>query len=29
MKNVVRQVALLGLALLLVCLLGRLALRNT
>jgi len=29
MKNVVRQVALLGLALLLVCVLGRLALRNT
>ena len=29
MKNVVRQVALLGLALLLMCALGRLALRNT
>ena len=29
MKNVVRQVALLGLALLLGCMLGRLALRNT
>ena len=29
MKNVVKQVALLGLALLLVCVLGRLALRNT
>ncbi|MBQ6347962.1 MAG: YdcF family protein [Clostridia bacterium] len=29
MKNVVRQVALLGLALLLVCVLGRLVLRNT
>lgn len=29
MKNVVKQVALLGLALLLLCVLGRLALRNT
>ena len=29
MKNVVKQVALLGLALLLMCALGRLALRNT
>ena len=29
MKNVVRQVAVLGLAMLLVCVMGRLALRNT